>query len=185
MPLSVFLRFLLVFVLAADSLCLAQTGTSFKHFAEIDKNVYVGSKPHSEKDFEYLRSQHVRYILNARFLPFLSGVEKRKAKKYGMVFLSVPMNASPIPPSRKHVNKLLLTMHDSQFEPIYLHCVLGRDRTSLLSGLYKNYFLGVAKDEALAEMKKSGFRTPWFLHGLKVYFEKQVGHPPDTANHGR
>ena len=172
------LRSSLLLLLAAFS--WAQQGTTFDHFAEIDNHVYVGSKPHTDKDFEYLQSQHVRYILNARFLPFLSGSEKRKARNHGMEFISVPMNASPIPPMRRHVDKILLTMHDAQFQPIYIHCVLGRDRTSLLSGLYKIYFLGVPQSEALAEMKKSGFRTTWFLHGLKAYFDKNAGRKQES-----
>ena len=155
----------------------AQTGTSFSHFAEIDNHIYVGSKPHTDKDFEYLQAKHIRYILNARFLPFLSGPEERKAKRYGMRFLAVPMNASPFPPSRKHVDRILLTLRDVEFQPIYLHCVLGRDRTSLISGLYKIYFLGVSKGEAWEEMRQSGFKTWWILHGLRAYFDREAGRP--------
>jgi hypothetical protein len=182
MPNSLSSRSLPLLLLVTCTLSWTQTGTSLAHFAEIDSHVYVGSKPRTDKDFEFLQSQHVRYILNARFLPFLSGAEKRKAKRYGMQFLSVPMNASPIPPSRKHVNQILLTMHNAEFQPVYLHCVLGRDRTSLISGLYKIYFLGVSKSNALSEMRKSGFRTPWFLHGLKSYFDKQAEFPPNIMS---
>jgi len=165
-------------LLAVSQLSWSQAGSSLKHFAEIDHNVFIGSKPHSDQDFQFLQSHHIHFILNARFLPFLAGGEKKKAKKYGMEFLSVPMNASPVAPSRAHVDQALLIMHNHDFQPIYLHCVLGRDRTSLLSGLYKIYFLGVSKKDALAEMRQSGFRTTWFLHGLKSYFDKQAGNPP-------
>jgi protein tyrosine/serine phosphatase len=95
------------------------------------------------------------------------------------------MNASPIPPSRKHVDRILLTMRDAQFQPIYLHCVLGRDRTSLISGLYKIYFLGVSKGAAWAEMRQSGFKTSWILHGLKAYFDKQASRPVDPRKQAR
>ena len=167
---------ILILLLSVSSLACAQAPKSLKDFSEIDKNVYVGSKPHSDQDFDYLKSHNVHYILNARFLPFLSGGEKRKAERYGMKFISVPMNASPIAPSRAHVDRILSTLHGPEFEPIYVHCVLGRDRTSLISGLYKIYFLGVSKDAALSEMRKSGFRTVWFLHGLKSYFDKEADH---------
>jgi hypothetical protein len=163
--------------LAVSSLAWSQAGTSLKHFAEIDTNVYVGSKPHSDKDYEFLKSKNVHYILNARFWPFFSFLEKRKARQYGMQFLAVEMNASFIPPSREHVDEILLTMHNPGKQPIYLHCVLGRDRTSLLSGLYKIYFLHFSRGEAYAEMRKSGFRTSWFVHGLKLYFDKNAGVP--------
>ncbi len=161
-------------LLTLTTLSWAQAPTDLAHFAEIDKNVFVGSKPHTDQDFAFLQSHHIHYILNAHFLPFLSGPERRKAKRYGIEFMAVPMNASPIPPSREHVNKILLAMQNAQFQPIYLHCVLGRDRTSLLSGLYKIYFLGVSKSVAWDEMRKSGFRTGFFLHGLKSYFDKNA-----------
>jgi hypothetical protein len=164
-------------LLAISSVASAQAPTSLKHFSEIDKDVYVGSKPHTDQDFEYLKAHNVHYILNARFLPFLSGGEKRKAQRYGMKFISVPMNASPIAPSRYHVDQILRTLHAPEFQPVYVHCVLGRDRTSLILGLYKIYFLGLSKDAALAEMRKSGFRTVWFLHGLKSYFDKEADQP--------
>ena len=171
--------------LASGPLSFAQTqetvippGVSISHFAHIDAQVYVGSKPRTDEDFEFLQSQHIKYILNARFLPFLSGLEKRKAKRYGMTFLSVPMNASPIPPSQKHVNQILLTLKDPRFQPIYLHCVLGRDRTGLITGLYRIYLLKVSKREAWEEMRRSGFKTWWIVHGLTAYFNKYATRPP-------
>jgi len=173
-------RSILLLLLVSESLCWAQETHSLAHFAEIDKDVYVGAKPHTDEDFKFLQTKHVRYILNARFLPFFSGAERRKAQRYGIQFLAVEMNASPFAPSREHVDQILLTMHDRQFQPIYIHCVLGRDRTSLLSGLYKIYFLGVSKEDALEEMRRSGFRTSWFLHGLKSYFDKQASHAPQA-----
>jgi hypothetical protein len=158
-------------------------GTTLVHFAKIDTSVFVGSKPRTDQDFEFLQSQHIKYILNARFLPFFSGAERKKAKKYGMQFLAVEMNASPIAPSEKHVDKILLTLRDPRFQPIYLHCVLGRDRTSLIAGLYKTAFLGVSKQAAWGEMRESGFKTWWILRGLKSYFDKHAGHPPYNPEH--
>lgn len=156
-------------------------GVSLTHFEQIDEYVYDGSKPHTDKDFEFLQSRHIKYILNVKFLPFFSGSEKSMAKRYGMTFISIPMNASPIAPREKHVNQILLTLRDKQFQPVYVHCVLGRDRTNLIAGLYKIYFLGVSRSEAWEEMKESGFRTPWYLHGLKTYFDKHAADPPPLA----
>lgn len=177
--------YLLVALLVSVSQLHAQSapatvppGVSIAYFEKIDENVYAGSKPRTEKDFEFLQSQHIKYILNVKFLPFLSGSEKRMAKRHGMVFISIPMNASPIPPREKHVNQVLRTLRDKQYQPIYVHCVLGRDRTSLIAALYKIYYLGVSKHEAWEEMKESGFRTPWYLHGLKAYFDKHANSPP-------
>lgn len=150
---------------------------SISHFSRVDDRVYAGSKPRTDQDFQFLQSLHIRYIVSAHFLPFLSGPEKRHAKRYGMTLLSFPMNASPIPPSEKHVDRILRTLRDDRFLPVYVHCVLGRDRTSLIAALYKMYFLGVPKAVAWQEMKRSGFHTWWFVRGLRVYFEKHSTFP--------
>jgi protein-tyrosine phosphatase len=177
--------FLLVCIVANVTVSQAQNresivpaDVSLAHFAQIDEWVYVGSKPRTDQDFRFLQSRHIRYIVNVRFLPLLSGSEKKKAKQYGMTLLTFPMNASPIQPSQKHVNQILFALHDRQFQPVYIHCVLGRDRSSLISGLYKIYFLGVPKSEARQEMKQSAFHTWWFVRGLTVYFDKHSGGPP-------
>ncbi len=140
-------------------------GVSLAHFARIDAGVYVGSKPRTKRDFQFLQSLHIRYIVTARFLPLFSGCEKRRAKQYGMVLLTFPMNASPIPPSEKHVDQILSTLRDPSRQLVYLHWFLGRDRTSLVAGLYKIRFLGVSKDQAWREMRQAGFPSWWFVLG--------------------
>jgi protein-tyrosine phosphatase len=155
---------------AKDEAFTVPPDVSLHHVEKIDRNVYAGSKPHTDEDFQFLQSLHVHYIVSARFLPFLSSSEKRKAKRYGMTLLSFPMNASPIPPSKDHVDRILETLHDSQYQPVYLHCVLGRDRTGLIGGLYRIYYLGIPKNEAWQDMLQAGFHTWWFVRGLNVYF---------------
>ncbi len=94
-----------------------------------------------------------------------------------MTLISMPMNSSPIAPSQKHVSQILLTLRDKKFQPVYVHCVLGRDRKSLIAGLYRIHFLDVPKSEAWREMKQSGFHTWWFVRGLKTYFDKHSTRP--------
>ena len=153
-------------------------GVKLAHFAELDRNVYVGSKPHSNADFAFLQSKNIHTIVNARFWPFLSWCERRKAKRYGMTLISRTMNASPIPPSEKHVNEILLGLRDKKAQPIYLHCVLGRDRTNLIAGLYQIYFLGVSPTQAYLEMKRSGFPSWFGVLGLKNYFDQHSSAKP-------
>ncbi len=159
-------------------------GVKLAHFAELDKSVYVGSKPHSDADYAFLQSKNVHTIVNARFWPFFSRGERSKAKHYGMTLISRTMNASLIPPSEKHVNEILLTLRDNQAQPVYLHCVLGRDRTGLITALYRIYFLGIPQKEAYAEMKRSGFPSSFMVHGLKIYFDKHANTKPAALADG-
>ena len=151
---------------------------SLAHYAQIDAGVYVGSKPRTTRDFQFLQSKHIRYIVNARFLPLLSGGERKRAKQYGMTLLTFPMNASLIPPSKKHVNQILFALRDQAHQPVYVHCVLGRDRTSLISGLYKIYFPGGPKDEDLAANEAIGVPHVVDCSRLKDYFDKHSDEIP-------
>lgn len=158
---------------------LAQTPPDdLSHFTELDRNVFVGSKPHTAADFAFLQSNHVRAIVNARFWPLFSASEKKQARRYGMTLRSLPLSASPFPPFERHVDQILLTLRDNQVQPVYLHCVLGRDRTNLIAGLYRIYVLGVSRQQAYAEMKQAGFPSWFGVLGLKWYFVQHAAKKP-------
>ena len=152
-------------------------GTSIIRFAQVDEGVYRGSTPKNDADFRFLKSKHIRYVLSIEFIPFLSEIEERKAKKYGISFIHAVMSGAPVQPSEKHVNGILRTLRDKRFHPIYFHCALGRDRTSLIAALYKMYFRGMPRQQAWQEMKYFGFKESWTLRGLKHYFEEHSRRP--------
>jgi protein-tyrosine phosphatase len=147
-------------------------GASIVRFAQIDEGVYKGSEPKNDADFRFLQSKHIRYILDLKFLPLFATVEKHRARRYGMTVLPVVMNASPIPPSKKHVNRALCILGDKRFRPIYFHCDIGRDRTALIAALYEMYFQGRSREQARQDMKRFEFKGGWTLHGLSSYLEK-------------
>jgi protein-tyrosine phosphatase len=160
-------------------------GTSIVRFAQVDAGVYRGSTPKNDADFKFLQSKQIKHILNLEFLPFLSELEERKAKKYGITVIDALINGSPVAPSEKHVNQILLILRDRRNHPIYFHCALGRDRTSLIAALYKMYFQGMSQQAAWQEMKSFGFKDSWTLGGLKRYFERHPSPPPSLMDHER
>jgi protein-tyrosine phosphatase len=169
---SIFALLPLATLLAADTRTHPAPGTSIIHFGQVDAGVYKGSKPKTDADFRYLQSLHIQYIVNLQFLPFLSEAEEKKGRKYGIKFIDRTINASPVAPSEKHIDVILATLRDKRYHPVYFHCSLGRDRTSLITALYQNYYLGVSRENAWRGMLASGFKNSWALRGLKVYFEK-------------
>jgi protein tyrosine/serine phosphatase len=147
-------------------------GTTLVRFGQVDEGVYKGSKPRTDADYRFLQSQHVKYIVDLQFLPFLDLSEQKRAKRYGIVFIPARLNASPVSPSQKHVETILAILKDKRYHPVYFHCALGRDRTNLIAALYKMYFLGMSQQNALRYMDESGYKDGWVRGGLKRYLKE-------------
>ena len=157
-------------------------GTKIVRFGQVDEGIYRGSAPKTDADFRFLQSQGIKYILDLTYHPLLTKLQKRRAKKYGIILIPAIMNASPIAPSEKHVNRILTILRDKRFNPIYLQCDYGRDRTGLIAGLYLIYFKGMSPEEAWRDMKHYGFKESWTLRGLNHYFKKHSQRPPSFAD---
>jgi protein tyrosine/serine phosphatase len=156
-------------------------GSPLKRFAQVDDGVYKGSKPNSDAEYRFLQSLHVKYIVDLQVLPLMTRSEKRKAEKYGITLIPGIMNASPISPSEKHVDRILTILHDDRYHPIYFHCKLGRDRTNIIAALYKMYFLGMPEEDATQYLHDSGyaFRFGWLRSGLTRYVKNHPTPPAD------
>ena len=152
-------------------------GTSMIRFGKIDEGVYKGSKPKSDADFRFLQSKHIKTIVDLQFVPVLYRREKEKAEKYDINVIPVTINASPVAPKEEHVRHALCLVADKRLRPIYFHCDIGRDRTSLIATLYEVYFRGLPPEKALQEMKHFGFKDDWTLRGLKRYLQKHANSP--------
>ena len=152
-------------------------GTTLVHFGRVDAGVYKGSKPKSDADYRFLESLHVKYIVDLQVIPLVYWLEKRKAKRYGIVLIPGRMNASPVSPSEKHIAAILAVLRDKRYHPVYFHCALGRDRTSLIAALYKMYFLGMSPQAAMRYLHRSGYKDGWVRSGLKRYLKKHPTPP--------
>ena len=162
----------------------AAAGSKLKHFAPVDVGVYKGSRPKSDADFRFLQSLHVKYIVDLQVFPFMSLLEKRKAREYGITVIPGIMNASPISPSEKHIDAILTILHDDRYHPVYFHCRFGRDRTNVIAALYRMYFLGMSPQEATPYLREAGygFRFGWLRSGLTRYVKKHPTAPPDLLS---
>jgi protein tyrosine/serine phosphatase len=149
-------------------------GASIIRFGEIDEGVYKGSKPKSDADFRFLHSKNIKTIIDLQFVPVLYRLEREKAEKYEIRVIPVTINASPVAPSEAHVRHALCLLADKRLRPIYFHCDIGRDRTSLIATLYEVYFRGLPPKDALEEMKRFGFKDDWTLRGLRHYLQKHA-----------
>ncbi len=134
---------------------------------EIAPGVYYGPIPKTDSDFRQLQGLGVKTVVELRkFMHRKSAREEGLVSAYGMVHRLVPMGFEP---SRDGTPELALEiMHDPAQQPVYVHCMLGRDRTGVVVALYRVRYLGWSPEAAYAEFEAELFNP--LLFGLKRYF---------------
>jgi protein-tyrosine phosphatase len=151
-------------------------------FARIHDGVYRGSQPKNDHDMAILKSFGVRYLLSLQILPWDKKEDVKWAAKYHVTSISVPLKADFLPPSEEGVNRALAYMRAAmdpagEYHGLYVHCMLGRDRTSLVVAMNRIFNDGWSPADAQDEMLKFGISQIAILHGLPEYFEDHKNGP--------
>ena len=107
---------------------------------EVSPGIFEGYKPRTRADFQALKASGVRTILSLQQMPWDVWPEARQARENGLEYRDVPILASPLPPNEKRVKQALLVLDDRSLRPIFVHCLLGKDRNTFIIGLYRVYF---------------------------------------------
>jgi protein-tyrosine phosphatase len=152
--------------------------------AKIGPGVYQGCKPRTPADFAALRREGIRTIVNLETLYLHVEPERRLAEQNGIRFINIPLLASPLKPSERTVREILLTLHDPALHPIFIHCLVGYDRTTFIAALYRMYYLDWSPEAAWQKMLAERFHARWWLYGFKVYFWHHT-QKPDWLEAGR
>jgi hypothetical protein len=171
-PASLGLAFLVLFLCAG---CASDP----KRFpvTEVSPGIFEGYKPRTRADFQALKAHGVRTILSLQQLPWDTWPEARHARENGLQYRDVPILASPLAPNEQRVKQALLDLDDRSLRPIFVHCLLGKDRNTFLIGLYRIYFQDWTPDAAWAEMLRSGFHVRLTLRGFETYFWSHTRKP--------
>ncbi len=147
----------------------------------VSPGIFMGPRPRKPADFDGLKQQGIRTILSLEKFPWHNAPERRLAQDHVIVYLDVPILASPLEPSERTVKEALLTLADPSLRPIYIHCLLSEDRTALIVGLYRIYYEGWPAEAAWKEMLRRGFHDSWQNWGFKTYFWNHTQKPSWAA----
>lgn len=125
-------------------------------FARIDTDVYRGASP-TESGLRALAREHVKTLVCLR-----SDVQYRKvAEELGFRIEHIPL--SPFnPPSGEEVLRFLEIVTDPAAKPVFFHCWYGKDRTGVMTAIYRMQVQGWSADMAYAEMKEFEFSPRFF-----------------------
>ncbi len=167
---------LLLTISAVQAPCFSQRAASIAGLSDVSiprfdvvcPNLYRGSQP-SAQDLQQLKKAGVAVDVclddESKYLV----PESLAAQAVGITFVSIPMSALH-GPTKKDIARFLEVVSHKDQQPVYVHCVHGRDRTSAMVGIYRVSHDGWTADAAYNEMLNHGFR-PFFIALSNAVFD--------------
>lgn len=129
------------------------------NFAKVNDDYYRGGQPMGE-DYADLAAIGVKTVINLTNSNDGQAEEKAKVEQYGMRYLHIPMSTRK-PPTAEEIATFLAAVDDEG--DVYVHCVGGRHRTGVMTGVYRMTRDGLTGEQAFKEMKQYKY-GPDFLH---------------------
>jgi len=126
---------------------------------KINDRLYRGAQPNAQ-GLEELKKLGITTIvdLRAEDRP-KSEWEKREAERLGIHFVQIPVAGFAAPTNEEVVQFLSLTRDPQQ--KIFVHCLLGEDRTGVFIATYRMSVQRWPVTQALHEMNSFGFNGFW------------------------
>lgn len=179
----IFLKIPLLVLLIGSASCAhlhntqsAQSADTYKgvssRVVKVCEGIYRGPRL---GDLNELKSLKVRTILNLENNTEAVGQEETVAKELGIEIIKIPMSeiARPRPADLK---KAVEVLNDPKLQPVYVHCLHGRDRTGLVVAAYRILHDGWSLEQAYREAIDNG-HTGW-LYNLILGWKKSLRELP-------
>jgi protein tyrosine/serine phosphatase len=148
----------------------ASPGDPAGNFSQVTTGVYRGGRP-DEAGIGVLAQMGVKTIMDLENDDAAIAAEKGWAEAAGIRFISHPMNGLATP-NDAQVNDTLATINDPANQPVFVHCMQGKDRTGLIIALYRVIDEGWAPKDAHDEMMALGYNS--LLMAMNGYFEAKT-----------
>jgi tyrosine-protein phosphatase SIW14 len=126
---------------------------------KINDNLYRGAQP-NEQGLEELKKLGITTIIDLRAEDRpKSEWEKKEAERLGIHFVQIPVAGFAAPTNQEVVQFLSLTRDPQQ--KVFVHCLLGEDRTGVFIATYRMSVQKWPVTQALHEMNSFGFNGFW------------------------
>lgn len=136
----------------------------------INDQILRGGRP-SNTDLDQLKSEGYKTVISFENDAKVVAVEKTYAEHLGLKFISSPIDPW-LMPDDVQINQILKVMSEPKNSPLFVHCQHGRDRTGLISGLYRVLNQKWNAQNAHDEMLALGFRK--IFKNMDNYFWKKT-----------
>ncbi len=160
--------------IAVDS-CLAQGIKKHlfaREFYKVSDTLYCGSEPTAKDKVQMLKDMGVKTIIDLRFF---TGVKQEElwAKDIGVDYFHI--STGVLQPDEAKIKTVMAIVEDPKYQPVYVHCRTGCDRTGVIAGLYRVCNQGWTKEQAYKEMRSHHFRP--VFQGIKRSFDDILANP--------
>jgi tyrosine-protein phosphatase SIW14 len=126
---------------------------------KINDGLYRGAQPNAQ-GLEELKKLGITTIVDLRAEDRgKSQWERQQSEKLGMRFVHIPI-AGFAAPTNEEVAQFLSLFRDSQ-QKIFVHCLLGEDRTGVFVATYRMSVQKWPVAQAMREMNTFGFNSFW------------------------
>jgi protein tyrosine/serine phosphatase len=165
----------IVFLLICCSTIVAQNADINKkdlpNFYRIDDHYLHGGQP-NEAGFHKLAEMGVKLVIDLRG----DGGDRDEREEQtvtalGMRYINIPISSWHAP-EEKQIEQFLALLRESENLPVFVHCMLGKDRTGEATAIYRIEFYHWSGEQAFDEMKQRGFTLPFLRRGMKSYVLK-------------
>lgn len=132
-----------------------------KNFGRIDNNYYRGAQP-TKQGFEQLAGMGIKTVINLRQPFFFSEEsflrEKAFVNSLGMNYVNIPMLPYE-PPTNEQIDLFFKIINDPNNLPVFVFCKQGKDRTGIMTALYRVKYYDWDYNKAYYEMKLHGYHS--------------------------
>jgi tyrosine-protein phosphatase SIW14 len=135
------------------------------HFGQATPTLYRGGQP-TKQGFQALAKMGINIVVDAR------GSREREREEVtglGMEYVAIPWHCPY--PKDKPLARFLALLRENPEKKVFVHCLLGDDRTGMMIAAYRMAEQGWTAEEAKREMEADGFALSHhvFCPGLSSY----------------
>jgi len=138
--------------------------------ASIATNLYRGAQP-TLAGFSELHKLGVDIVVDFRDETSEIKLEKKSVELQGMKFVSVPWRGDSLP-THDELMTFFKLLRDNPDKKIFIHCEYGKDRTGVMSAIYRIAVEHWSADQSIAEMKEFHYdraRLPHLAHYVRAF----------------
>ncbi|MBU4444815.1 tyrosine-protein phosphatase [bacterium] len=143
------------------------------NFHIVTPGVWRSSQPNRES-LDRMKKHGLKTVINLRGDKATNLWERHIADSLGLKYYNIQIDAR-YEQNTDTVRYILSIMHDSAHQPVLIHCLGGKDRTGMLSAIYKMRYCGTSFEDAYREMLMYGYHENDYPHLVETITE--------TGNH--